>query len=55
MSGKSEDVEKYGIEYAIRQSEDLLDNDAAGLHFYSMNRSSHVIEILSELSLPQRG
>lgn len=54
VSGKSEDVEKYGIEYAIRQSEDLLDNDAVGLHFYSMNRSSHVIKILSELSLPQR-
>ncbi len=54
VSGKSEEVEKYGIEYAIGQSEDLIDNDAVGLHFYSMNRSSHVIEILSELSLPQR-
>lgn len=53
VSGNSEEVEKYGIEYSIRQSEDLLDNDVMGLHFYSMNRSSHVIHILSELSLPQ--
>ena len=54
-SGRDEEVEKYGIEYAIGQSEDLLDNDVTGLHFYSMNRSRHVIDILSELSLPGRG
>lgn len=53
VSGKDEEVEKYGIEHAIRQSEDLLNNDVVGLHFYSMNRSSHVISIVSELSFPQ--
>jgi len=54
VSSRNEEVEKYGIEHAILQTEDLLDNDVSGLHFYSMNRSSHVIRILSELSLPKR-
>ncbi|MBW2605463.1 MAG: methylenetetrahydrofolate reductase [Deltaproteobacteria bacterium] len=49
VSGGNEDVEKYGIEHAIRQSEDLLKNDAAGLYFYSMNRSRHVMRIIREL------
>jgi methylenetetrahydrofolate reductase (NADPH) len=51
VSEKNEEVEKYGIEYAIRQSEDLLKNDIAGLHFYSMNKSSHVIQIVEELAI----
>jgi methylenetetrahydrofolate reductase (NADPH) len=55
VSQKNEEIEKYGIEYAIRQSEDLLKNDIAGLHFYSMNKSSHVIKIVEELAIPGRG
>jgi methylenetetrahydrofolate reductase (NADPH) len=51
VSEKKEEVEKYGIEYAIRQSEDLLKNDIAGLHFYSMNKSDHVIQIVEELAI----
>jgi methylenetetrahydrofolate reductase (NADPH) len=46
---KNEEVEKYGIEHAIRQSEDLLGKEVSGLHFYSMNRSGHVIQIIREL------
>jgi len=49
VSERSEEVEKYGMEHAIRQSEDLLGNEVAGLHFYSMNRSRHVIRIIREL------
>ena len=49
VSEKNEEVEKYGIEHAIRQSEDLLRNEVSGLHFYSMNRSRHVIQIIREL------
>ena len=49
VSERSEEVEKYGMEHAIRQSEDLLENEVAGLHFYSMNRSRHVIRIIREL------
>jgi len=49
ISDRSEEVEKYGIEHALRQSEDLLKNDVSGLHFYSMNRSRHVMRITQEL------
>ncbi|HOO90337.1 MAG TPA: methylenetetrahydrofolate reductase [NAD(P)H] [Syntrophales bacterium] len=49
VSEKNEEVEKYGIEHAIIQSENLLGNDVSGLHFYSMNRSGHVIRIIEEL------
>jgi 5,10-methylenetetrahydrofolate reductase, prokaryotic form len=52
---RSEEVEKYGTEYAIRQSQDLLENDVSGLHFYSMNRSQHVMQIVRELSLNRKG
>lgn len=54
LAGVSEDndeVAKYGTEYAIRQSQDLLDNGIAGLHFYSMNKSHHVAKIVRELDL----
>lgn len=52
VSEKNEEVEKYGIEHAIRQSEDLLKNDIPGLHFYNMNKSGHIMRILPELDLP---
>lgn len=51
VSEKNEEVEKYGMEFAIRQSEELLKNDISGLHFYSMNKSSHVLQIVDELSV----
>jgi methylenetetrahydrofolate reductase (NADPH) len=49
---KSEEVEKYGIEYALYQCENLMDNDISGLHFCCMNRSSHVLQIVRELDIP---
>jgi methylenetetrahydrofolate reductase (NADPH) len=48
-----EDVEKYGIEHAMMQVEDLLKNDISGLHLYCMNRSEPVKHILRELTLPR--
>lgn len=54
VSEKSEEVEKYGIEYAIIQSEKLLDNEVSGLHFYSMNKSRHILRIVRDLPLPRR-
>jgi len=48
---RPEDVEKYGIEHAIIQAEDLIKNDIAGLHLYCMNKSHPVKNILAELSL----
>ncbi|MCK9274249.1 MAG: methylenetetrahydrofolate reductase [NAD(P)H] [Syntrophales bacterium] len=47
---ENERVEEYGIEYALRQSNDLLQNNVPGLHFYSMNRSRHVERIVRNLS-----
>jgi len=44
-------VEQYGIEYATKQSEDLLKNGVPGIHFYSMNRSRHVEQIVRTLPL----
>ena len=46
-----EEVEKYGIEHAIYQVENLLKNEPAGLHLYCMNRSQPVKKILGALSL----
>lgn len=48
------DISPFGIDYAIRQSTDLLANDVPGLHFYSMNKSAHVIDVIRDLPL-QRG
>jgi len=53
LQDKPEETEKYGIEYAIRQAEDLVRNEVQGLHLYSMNRSAHVIRIVTELDLPR--
>jgi methylenetetrahydrofolate reductase (NADPH) len=51
VSENNDEVAKYGMEYSIRQSQDLLDNGIAGLHFYSMNKSRHVTDIVRELDL----
>jgi methylenetetrahydrofolate reductase (NADPH) len=53
LQDKPQETEKYGIEFAVRQMEDLVANEVNGLHIYSMNRSSPVLRILSELKLPR--
>ena len=53
LKDKNEEVEKYGIEYAMSQADDLIRNDVSGLHIYSMNRSEPVKRILQELSYPR--
>jgi methylenetetrahydrofolate reductase (NADPH) len=52
IADKPEELEKYGIEYATRQAQDLIDNGVRGIHFYCMNRSMPIQQILSNLSLP---
>jgi len=54
VSEKPDEVEKYGIEYALGQTDDLLANEIPGIHYYSMNRSDHIIRILKDLSIPER-
>lgn len=42
-------VENYGIDFAVRQCRELLKNGVAGLHFYTMDRSRSVTEIINRL------
>jgi methylenetetrahydrofolate reductase (NADPH) len=44
-------VHAAGVEYAIRQSEDLLANGAGGLHFYTLNRSKATLLISQALGM----
>lgn len=52
LKDKPEEIEKFGIEYATNQAARLMENDVPGLHFYSMNRSEPVKQIIGDLALP---
>ena len=52
LSGKSkEDMYKIGVEYAINQCEELIENGVKGLHFYTLNKYNATKDILEALSL----
>jgi methylenetetrahydrofolate reductase (NADPH) len=42
-------VATIGIDWATQQCRDLLDNQVAGIHFYTLNRSNATIEIFRRL------
>ena len=44
-----EDMRKAGIDYAIRQMQDLIDGGVDGIHIYSMNKPKMTTEIVSAL------
>ncbi len=44
-----EALNEFGIDFATRQCEGLLDAQVPGLHFYTMNRSKSAVEILKRL------
>jgi methylenetetrahydrofolate reductase (NADPH) len=46
---RPEEMRKIGIEYAIRQCEDLVKNGVRYLHFYTMNRSDAASAIIDAL------
>ena len=46
-----EDTMKFSIEYSINQCQELVENGASGLHFYTLNKSYMTGEIIKNLSL----
>jgi len=49
VQDNNEEVEKVGIEFAVKQCEDLLKNGVKGLHFYTLNKSKATIEIYNQI------
>jgi methylenetetrahydrofolate reductase (NADH) len=45
-------VRRIGIQYALEQCHDLLENDVAGIHFYTLNRSDATRVIFDGLGIP---
>ncbi|HXY61987.1 MAG TPA: methylenetetrahydrofolate reductase [NAD(P)H] [Nitrospirota bacterium] len=46
-----EEMRKLGVEFAFKQCEDLIKNGVNYIHFYTMNRSDSVSEILKALGV----
>jgi methylenetetrahydrofolate reductase (NADPH) len=49
-----ERVKRVGIHFALEQCHDLLDNNVAGIHFYTLNRSDATRVIFDSLGIPSR-
>jgi methylenetetrahydrofolate reductase (NADPH) len=47
----AEIVKSVGIQYALEQCRDLLENDVAGIHFYTLNRSDATRVIFDNLGI----
>ena len=50
----AEMVKRVGIHFALEQCHDLLDNNVAGIHFYTLNRSDATRVIFDSLGIPRR-
>lgn len=46
-----DDVKKIGIEHATAQCQNLVENDVAGLHFFTLNTSKLICKILDNLQI----
>ena len=49
-----EAVRRVGVHFAVEQCHDLLDNNVAGIHFYTLNRSDATRVIFDSLGIPRR-
>jgi methylenetetrahydrofolate reductase (NADPH) len=49
VSGDKAAVTRVGIDYAVRQCQDLLENGAPGIHFYTMNKSGSAAQVVEAL------
>src|SRR5213082_391856 len=49
-----ESVRRVGVHFALEQCHDLLDNNVAGIHFYTLNRSHATRVIFDSLGIPRR-
>ncbi|MFL2768153.1 MAG: methylenetetrahydrofolate reductase [NAD(P)H] [Dehalococcoidia bacterium] len=46
-----EETTKFGIEFATNQIKELLDNNVNGIHFYSLNKSRSVKEVINNINI----
>src|SRR5262245_46846018 len=46
-------VRRFGIQYALEQCHDLVANDVAGIHFYTLNQSDATRTIFDSLGIPR--
>ena len=44
-----EDMKKAGIDYAIRQIQELIENEVDGIHLYTMKKSDVTKEIFGQV------
>lgn len=49
VSDNDEAVAAIGVDWAVQQCRDLLDNQVRGIHFYTLNRSGATLEIYRRL------
>jgi len=50
-ANSDEEVEKIGQHWAAEQVRDLLDNEAKGIHFYTLNKSETVLSICQAIGI----
>jgi methylenetetrahydrofolate reductase (NADPH) len=49
--GNDEAVKRVGVHWATEQCRDLLDHRVAGIHFYTLNRSTATREVYASLGV----
>jgi len=50
-AGDDESVKRVGVHWATEQCRDLLDNKVAGIHLYTLNRSTATRDIYATLGV----